>query len=130
MLKIDEKYFINTNSKSFILLLDTGRQNSVNGIEKEVFKVIGYYTTLEQALNGYCDQNLKNYISDHDINLSAVLEKIENLKIEMSKFEIPFENRNAQKILEVEELDESDDASLVDNQDNQIDELEYEKSSN
>ena len=127
MLKIDEKYFINTNSKSYVHLLDTGRQNSVNGIEKEVFKVIGYYATLEQALNGYCDQNLKNYISDHDINLSAVLEKIKILKMELSKFNMPFETYKTQNIQEIEELE---DDSLVDGKDNQIDELEYEKSSN
>lgn len=124
MLKIDDRYFINTNSRSFVLLRDTGRQVSTNGIEKEVFKVVGYYATLKQALNGYCEQNLKEYIESHEINLSSVIAKIDSLKASLKKFDMPFEQNNIQKIQEIEDTEE---APLVDDLDNPIDELTYKK---
>ena len=127
MLKIDEKYYINTNTKSYILLRDTGRKSVTNGVEKEVFKVVGYYATLKQSLNAYAEQALKEYISVCDVNLSAVVNKLDGLKEKLVCYDAPFEEKEKQQI---QEMEGTEDSPLTDDLDNPIRELEYEKSSN
>ena len=64
MIKITEKYYIDADSKNYVLKEKNSIQdeNSEN-YGKEVFKERGYYTSLESLFEGMIKLNLREFIS-------------------------------------------------------------------
>ena len=83
MLKLENGYSIYTSKKCFILVYDTGRINSKN---ESVLIKKGYYSKIEQALSGYSQLVLLEHIGNNDLNLSGLMEKIDELKKEIASY--------------------------------------------
>lgn len=82
MIKITEKYYINANSNCYTLQEKTIIQdkNSKN-YEKEVFKDLGYYTTIESCLDAVLKIKTREFISKETENtLKDLKQEIENYK--------------------------------------------------
>lgn len=69
MIKVTDRFYINANSNNYILQEKTKVQdeNSEN-YGKEVFKDLGYYTTLESCLKGIIKTTTREFISSDEEN--------------------------------------------------------------
>lgn len=69
MIKVTDRFYINANSKNYILQEKTKVQdeNSEN-YGKEVFKELGYYITLESCLKGIIKITTREFISSEAEN--------------------------------------------------------------
>ena len=82
MVKIDDEYIINANESCYTLekigqVEDVESQN----YGKETKTIQGYYTTIENALNGYIKVKLRKYISSETENtMKELLEQIRKLQ--------------------------------------------------
>ena len=82
MVKIDDEYIINANESCYTLekigqVEDVESQN----YGKETKTIQGYYTTIENALNGYVKVKLRKYISSETENtMKELLNQIEKLE--------------------------------------------------
>ena len=82
MVKIDNEYIINANESCYTLekigqVEDVESQN----YGKETKTIQGYYTTIENALNGYIKVKLRKYISSETENtMKELLEQIRKLQ--------------------------------------------------
>ena len=82
MIKIDNEYIINANESCYTLekigqVEDTESQN----YGKETKTIQGYYTTIENALNGYIKVKLRKYVSSETENtLKELLQQIRDLQ--------------------------------------------------
>ena len=81
MIKINDRYYIDADSKNYILKERTTVQDKESAnFGKEFYKDLGYYTTIESVLNGllkvgtrefigteteYTIKNLKEYIKSY-----------------------------------------------------------------
>lgn len=83
MVKIDDEYIINANESCYTLekigqVEDVESQN----YGKETKTIQGYYTTIENALNGYIKVKLRKYISSETENtMKELIKQIEKLEI-------------------------------------------------
>lgn len=83
MVKIDNEYIINANESCYTLekigqVEDVESQN----YGKETKTIQGYYTTIENALNGYIKVKLRKYISSETENtMKELIKQIEKLEI-------------------------------------------------
>lgn len=69
MIKVTDKYYITSNTNCYVLQ-EKGivqDENSKN-FGQEVFKDIGYYTSLENCLKGILKANTRKYISKDTTN--------------------------------------------------------------
>ena len=82
MVKIDNEYIINANESCYTLekigqVEDVESQN----YGKETKIIQGYYTTIENALNGYIKLQLRKYMSRETENtMQELLEQIKKLQ--------------------------------------------------
>ena len=82
MVKIDDEYIINANESCYTLekigqVEDVESQN----YGKETKTIQGYYTTIENALNGYVKVKLRKYVSSETENtMKELLEQIRKLQ--------------------------------------------------
>lgn len=82
MVKIDDEYIINANESCYTLekistIEDTDSQN----YGKEVRTIQGYYTSIENALNGYIKVKTRKYIAkDTENSLQELLDEIKNTR--------------------------------------------------
>lgn len=79
MIKINDKYYIDADSKNYTLKEKT-IVTSKDGTESDGFKELGYYTTLESLFNGLLKTELRAFISESDnANIEALLKKLKEL---------------------------------------------------
>ena len=80
MIKITDRFYINATTNCYSLQEKTTIQdeNSKN-FGQEIFKDLGYYTTIEQCLNGFLKVKTREYIAKDTIN------SIQDLKKEIKK---------------------------------------------
>lgn len=80
MIKVTDKYYITANTNCYTLQ-EKGivqDENSKN-YRQEVFKDIGYYTSLESCLKGIVKANTREYISKSEVNtLQELIQEIRN----------------------------------------------------
>ena len=80
MIRINDKYYIDADSKNYTLKEKT-TVTSKDGTESEVFKELGYYTTIESLFNGLLKTELREFISESDsANIEALLKKLKELE--------------------------------------------------
>ena len=82
MVKIDDEYIINANESCYTLerISNIEDVNSKN-YGKEVRTIYGYYTSIENALNGYVKVKTRKYISkDTENSLQELLNEIKNVE--------------------------------------------------
>lgn len=81
MLKINEKYYIDSDSLQYILMEKTIVQKADSkNYGKEMFKNIGYYGTLESLKKSLLEKEIKD-----NIKLLNNIDKIIELKNELKK---------------------------------------------
>jgi hypothetical protein len=76
MIKINERYYIDADTHCYVLrekkqIQDESSKNYGNYIYKD----LGYYVTIEQAINGFIKKALREYISTEDEKSIADLKK-------------------------------------------------------
>lgn len=76
MIKVTDRFYINANSNCYTLQEKTTvkDENSEN-YGKEIFKDLGYYTTLENCLKGILKTTTREYISREEENSIYELQK-------------------------------------------------------
>lgn len=81
MIKVTDKYYITANTNCYTLQ-EKGivqDENSKN-YGQEVFKDIGYYTSLESCLKGFLTTNVREYIGKNEVNtLQELIQEIRNI---------------------------------------------------
>lgn len=78
MIKVTDRFYINANANNYILQEKTKVQdeNSKN-YGQEIFKDLGYYTTLESCLKGILKTVTREYISrKEESSISELLRQI------------------------------------------------------
>ena len=82
MIKIDDRFYINATTNCYSLQEKTTvkDENSKN-FGQDFFKDLGYYTTIEDCLNGFLKVKTREYISKETINT------IQDLKKEIKKLQ-------------------------------------------
>ena len=92
MIKVTDRFYINANSNCYVLqekikVQDTKSEN----YGKEIYKDLGYYTTLENCLKGilkivtreYASKNEENTIKELLMQIKLQKDFLENLKIDV-----------------------------------------------
>lgn len=80
MIKINERFYIDADSKNYTLK-EKAIVKSKDGQESEGFKEAGYYSTLESLLNGLIKTELRAFISGSDNeSIEKLLNKIEEIE--------------------------------------------------
>ena len=82
MIKISERFYINANSNCYTLTEKTKIQDKESkNYGQDVFKDIGYYTTLEGCLNGILKTTTREFISKDEVNnISDLKEQIKSTR--------------------------------------------------
>ena len=82
MIKITDRFYINATTNCYSLQEKTTIQDEKSkNYGKEIFKDIGYYTTIEDCLRGVLKVKTREYISKDTINT------LQDLKKEIKKTE-------------------------------------------
>ena len=80
MIRIDENYYIDADTKCYTLK-EKGIKKSEDGTESEIFKDLGYYTTLEGCLYGLIKKETRKYIKNtNEATVSDLSNKIKELE--------------------------------------------------
>lgn len=80
MIKINEKYYIEADSRNYMLKEKT-IITTKEGAKTEGFKELGHYTTLESLCNGLVKTELRNFITESDNgSLKDLLSKLKELE--------------------------------------------------
>ena len=81
MIKVTDKYYITANTNCYTLQEKTTIQDEQSkNYGQEVFKDLGYYTSLESCLNGILKANTREYISKSETNtLQELIQEIRNI---------------------------------------------------
>ena len=82
MIKIDDEYIINANENCYTLekigkIEDISSQN----FGKETRTIQGYYTTIENALNGYIKSKIRKFVAkETNTDINELILEINKLK--------------------------------------------------
>lgn len=69
MIKVSERFYINANTNCYTLTEKTiVKDTESKNYGQEVFKDVGYYSTLENCLNGILKTVTREFISSEEIN--------------------------------------------------------------
>ena len=69
MIKITDRFYINANSNCYVLQEKTKVQDEKSeNYGKEIYKDLGYYTTLESCLQGILTTVTREYVSKDEEN--------------------------------------------------------------
>ena len=74
MLKLNNGFFIESDETQFILKQNYTIKKKDTGEEKESTRVLGYYATLGQSLNGYLNQLALNKTYSEDLTAQEMLD--------------------------------------------------------
>lgn len=88
MLKLDEKFFVKTDSNQYMLVTLEDTINKDTGETYKTTKVHGYYATFKGALQGYVNTRLKEKMSSKKAQtveeikefMRFVIKSLENIK--------------------------------------------------
>lgn len=76
MIRVTDRFYINANSNCYTLQEKTKVQDvKSENYGKEIFKDLGYYTTLENCLKGILKTTTREYISRDEENNIYELQK-------------------------------------------------------
>lgn len=90
MIKVTDRFYINANSNCYVLQEKTKVQNPKSeNYGKEIYKDLGYYTTLENCLKGilktvtreYVNRNEENTIKELLMQIKLSNDFLESLKL-------------------------------------------------
>ena len=69
MIKVTDRFYINANSNCYVLQEKTKVQDEKSeNYGKEIYKDLGYYTTLESCLQGILTTVTREYVSKNEEN--------------------------------------------------------------
>ena len=81
MIKVTDRFYINASSTSYVLQEKTKIQDEKSeNYGKEIFEILGYYTTLENCLQGILKVTTREYISKEQEN--TVKELLTQVKLQ------------------------------------------------
>lgn len=92
MIRVTDKYGIDMDSDNYILVNIGVRGEKSKKKGEEYQKTIGYYTTLESALEAVVRCTEKDYLSKEDIDLQQAVSVVKQVHQELaSKFKMAFD---------------------------------------
>lgn len=86
MIKINDEYFIDATPNCYILLrfvgnAETSKEKNEKQKKKNLYDTLGYYPTIEGALNGIIKTETRKFIGKEDINtLKDLLKKVTEVR--------------------------------------------------
>lgn len=92
MIKINDRYYIDADSKNYILKEKTTVQDTESAnYGKEFYKDLGYYTTIESVLNGLLKVGTREFISkDTEYTIKDLKEYIKSYKEYIESLNLKF----------------------------------------
>lgn len=79
MIKIDENFYIDADSNSYVLKEKYIIQDEKSKRQgEEAFKDKGYYVSLEGTLNGYLKTQTREWINNNDGDVKDLIKEVEN----------------------------------------------------
>lgn len=82
MIKLDKKYFIDSDERQYILC-----ERSVTKTGKtagnEIIKAIGYYSTIQGALDGYYKMKTRLFVANNDCTIQDAIKEFNKIKEEI-----------------------------------------------
>lgn len=76
MIKITDRFYINASNTCYTLTeRTTVKDKNSKNLGKEIFKDLGYYTTLENCLKGILKTVTREYISKNELKTMQDLQK-------------------------------------------------------
>lgn len=86
MIKLKNGYGIVSDGKCYTLVQDA-IQKRKDGSVKEIKKQISYHSTLERALQGYCNCVMTDLVANEDLDLKEIKQAINELKEEIKAYD-------------------------------------------
>lgn len=111
MLELKHDYYIGANNRCFRLLKDTKKKNDKN---QKIYKIIGYYSSIEETLQAYVNDNLQNSVAEKDMNIAQLLKELSDLKKEIQDMfsALPKTAKKKTDVEEVEDEEKDEDAPI------------------
>ena len=86
MIRVNHNYVVDVDDMNFIAKEDKHKSNTdKNGITKNVYSLIGYYGTLEGALDGIRRDMIKKKLADDEVSLKEVIDIIKQANEEFKE---------------------------------------------
>ena len=82
MIKVTDRFYINANTNCYALQEKTiVKDETSKNYGQQVFKDLGYYTTLESCLKGIVKTNIREYIGKETENsINELLNEVQRIK--------------------------------------------------
>lgn len=82
MIKVTDRFYINANTNCYTLQEKTiVKDETSKNYGQEIFKDLGYYTTLESCLKGIVKTNIREYIGkETENNINELLNEVQKIK--------------------------------------------------
>lgn len=85
MIQIDDKYFIDADSRNYVLQEKTVQKTGKNA-GQEVFKDLGYFNNLEKVFKYIVNSEIRQYISRDRLNtLEQLTKKINTIEAKLDR---------------------------------------------
>ena len=91
MIKVTDRFYINANTNCYLLQEKTTIQDTKSeNYGKEIFKDLGYYTSIENCLNGILKVTTREYISkeEEENSVKELLEQIRSVEELIKSFKL------------------------------------------
>ena len=86
MIRVNDNYIVDVDDMNFIAKEDKHKTNTdKNGITKNVYYTIGYYGTLEGALDGIRRDMIKKSLAEGEVSLKEAIEVINKANYEFKE---------------------------------------------
>ena len=86
MIRVNDNYIVDVDDMNFIAKEDKHKTSTdKNGITKNVYYTIGYYGTLEGALDGIRRDMIKKILAEGEVSLKEAIEAINKANYEFKE---------------------------------------------
>ena len=84
MIRLKNNYQIQSDGNSYQLIYETDKTDKDGNL---IYSIEGYYSSLEQCLQGYSRKVVMNKVAEQDLCLYDVLNELKELKKEIKQYD-------------------------------------------
>ena len=84
MIRLKNNYQIQSDGNSYQLIYETDKTDKDGNL---IYSIEGYYSSLEQCLQGYSHKVVMNKVAEQDLCLYDVLNELKELKKEIKQYD-------------------------------------------
>ena len=86
MIRVNEDFVIDVDERRYTPKEDLHKTSvDKDGKERNVYKIIGYYTSFQGAVNAICEYKFKTLCKNEEIQLAKCVELLAEIKDEIHK---------------------------------------------